>query len=279
MRIIDSHAHIWTNDPEFPWAAETIRPPEHDAHPEALLDAMRANGVQTTVLVQFIDYRWDNSYVARVLKTYPDKFMAVCRVNPEDPAAPDQLNYWTQEHGFRGVRLSPEPDVRGDWFTGPLMNPLFKRAAELRVPVIILIKPSRLPDLANILERVPEVDVVIDHIADCFDGNANNLQSLLALARYPCVYLKTGHIWVNSLLDYPWRDTHELVKQAYQTYGAQRIMWGSDWPLCLKRTTYSQALSYLRDEMDFFSEEDLTWILGRTALRHWPFPELGTPGR
>ncbi|MFN8458325.1 MAG: amidohydrolase family protein [Anaerolineae bacterium] len=274
MRNIDSHAHIWINDPAFPWAVETSHPPQYDAHPEALLEAMQANRVDATVLVQFIDYRWDNRYVARVLKTFPDKFMAVCRVNPQDPAAPDQLSYWTEEHGFRGVRLSPEPGAGGDWFTGPLMTPLFRRAAALSVPVLILTKPSRLPDLAHILERVPEVDVVIDHIADCVDGSADNLQSLLALARYPRVYLKTGHIWVNSSLDYPWRDTHELVKQAYESFGAQRMMWGSDWPLCLKHTTYSQALSYLRDEMGFFSKEDLTWILGRTALRHWPFPEL-----
>lgn len=274
MQIIDSHAHIWTNDPEFPWAAETIRPPQHNAHPEALLDVMQASGVQATVLVQFIDYRWDNSYVARILKNFPHKFMAVCRVNPQDPAAPDQLSYWTEEYGFRGVRLSPDPARHEDWFTGPLMEPLFKRAASLHVPVLILTKPSRLPDLANILEQVPEADVVIDHIADCVDGSTDNLQSLLALARYPRVYLKTGHIWVNSSLPYPWRDTHELIKQVYQIYGAQRIMWGSDWPLCLERTTYSQALSYLRDEMGFFSKEDLTWILGKTALQHWPFPEL-----
>jgi L-fuconolactonase len=235
---------------------------------------MQANGVQAAVLVQFVGYRWDNRYVAHVLKTYPNEFMAVCRVNPEDPAAPDLLSYWTEEHGFRGVRLSPEPNVRRDWFTGPLMVPLFRRAAELGVPVLILTKPSRLPDLATILEQVPEVDVVIDHIADCIDGSASNLQSLLALARYPQVYLKTGHMWVNSALGYPWRDTHKLVERVYQTYGAQRMMWGSDWPPCLEYATYSQALSYLRDEMDLFSEEDLAWVLSGTALRHWPFPEL-----
>jgi L-fuconolactonase len=271
MRIIDTHVHIWTHNPVFPWATETIQPPQYDAHPDTLLGLMEVNGVERAVLVQPIYYRWDNRYLSHVLKAFPDKFMAVCRVNPEDPWAPDHLSYWTEEHGFRGVRLSPEPDPSGDWFTSPLMDPLFRRAAELRVPVVVFIQASQLRDLADILERVPDVDVIIDHLADCIDGDANNLPNLLALARYPHVYLKLGHIWSNSSQVYPWRDTHEAVKRVYQTYGAQRIMWGSDWPPSLKWTTYTRTLSYVR-EMDFFSKEDLAWILGKTALRHWPFP-------
>jgi L-fuconolactonase len=121
---------------------------------------------------------------------------------------------------------------------------------------------------------VPDVDVIIDHMADGIDGDANNFQRLLSLARYPQVYLKIGHISVNSSQDYPWRDTHDLVKQVSQAYGVQRIMWGSDWPLCLNRLAYAQAISVVRDEMDFFSKEDLEWIFGRSALRFWPFPEL-----
>ena len=90
------------------------------------------------MLVQYIGYRWDNTYVAQTLKANPNKFMAVCRVDPADPSAPDHLSYWTEVHGFHGVRLSPEPDSSGDWFTGPLMEPLFRRAAELEIPVLNL---------------------------------------------------------------------------------------------------------------------------------------------
>ena len=89
MKVIDPHVHIWKNDPEFPWAQETKNPPQEDATPEMLLKLMRENDVDKTVLVQVIHYRWDNSYVAHVVKTYTDKFMAVGRINPEDPDAPD----------------------------------------------------------------------------------------------------------------------------------------------------------------------------------------------
>jgi predicted TIM-barrel fold metal-dependent hydrolase len=277
MQIIDTHVHVWTNHPQFPWATETTTPPQYNAHPEALLDQMQANGVGRAVLTQFIGYRWDNSYVAHILKSYPSKFIGVCRVDPEDPTAPDKLSYWTEVHGFNGVRISPATNGHNDWFTGPLMVPLFKRAAECGVPVVILTKPSRLHDLAKILDILPDVDVIIDHLADCIDGNANNLQRLLSLAKYPRVYLKMGHISVNSSEDYPWRDVHHLVKEVYQVYGAERIMWGSDWPLSLRRLTYAQAISCIRDEMGFFSKRDLEWIFGKTAQRCWPSLRTTSP--
>ena len=269
MRIIDPHVHIWKNDPAFPYAPETTNPPARDATPEMLLELMQANGVEKTVIVQVIHYRWDNRYTAQALRTYPDKFMGVCRVNPEDPASPDHLSYWTEQHGFYGVRLSPSVDSSGDWFKGPYMDPLFKRAEELDVPMLILTKPSRLPDLAVLLDKHPDLDIVIDHIADCLPDRPDEIKLLLKMARYPKVFVKISHTWNISQESYPWRDTHDLVKQVYQAFGGKRIMWATDWPVCLSRANYTQTLTVVRDEMNFFSPDDLEWILGKTALTLW----------
>lgn len=271
MKLIDPHVHVWQNNPQFPWASETIDPPTEDATPDKLLKLMAANGVEKTVLVQYIGYRWDNSYTAQVLKTYPDKFMAVCRVNPEDPAAPDHLSYWTEEHDFHGVRLSPAVEASGDWFKGPLIDPLFRRATTLGVPMLILTKPGRLPDLVRLLERHPDLAVVVDHMADCRPDAPDEVQTLLDLARYPRLYVKISHTWSISKQAYPWSDTHALVKQVYQAFGGRRIMWGTDWPVCLSRADYAQTLAVVRDEMNFFSPEDRAWVLGKTALSLWPF--------
>ena len=72
MRIIDPHVHVWQNDPAFPWASETVNPPEENRTPEMLLKLMDENGVEKTVLVQVIHYRWDNSYAAHVAASYPE---------------------------------------------------------------------------------------------------------------------------------------------------------------------------------------------------------------
>ena len=100
--FIDSHVHVWKHDPAFPFAAG-VNPPPENASVEMLLDLMRANDVARTVIIQVIHYRWDNSYLASVLKRYPREFHGVCRVNPEDPAAPDQLSRMTEEQGFHEI--------------------------------------------------------------------------------------------------------------------------------------------------------------------------------
>src|ERR1700716_2225869 len=103
-RIIDPHVHVWKNDPRYPWAKETANPPSADATPEMLLKQMRANGVEKTVIVQVIYYRWDNRYAAGVLKQYPQYFRGVARVNPESPQAPDDLSRLVEQDHFHGVR-------------------------------------------------------------------------------------------------------------------------------------------------------------------------------
>ena len=270
MTIIDPHVHVWKNDPQFPWPAENANPPKEDRSAEMLLALMAAHGVEKTVLVQVIHYRWDNSYIADVVKRYPDKFMAVGRVNPEDPANADHLSMWT-EKGIHGVRLSPGVDAGGDWFKGPIMPPLFARAQALGVPLLLLTRPPRLRDLVPLLESHPDLDLVVDHMADVDPDDAEGRQLLMDLARFPRVYVKISHTWNISAQSYPWRDTHGLVEEVYQTFGPRRIMWGTDWPVCLSKAEYGQALTSVRDEMKFIAPEDLEWVLGKTVTRLWSF--------
>lgn len=268
-RILDPHVHVWKHDPKYPFAAGA-HVPARDAAPETLLELMRANGVSKTVIIQVIHYKYDNSYLADVLKQYPQTFQGVCRVDPLDPAAPDHLSRLT-EQGFRGVRLSPSGDAAGDWFRGPLMPPLWKRCAELKVPMTVLAPITRMPDVAALLEKLPDLTVVIDHMADCPIDRPEELEKLIALKRYPNVFVKISHTWSISKQPYPWLDAQEYVKRLYHSYGPQRLMWATDWPIVEGHSTYERALSVVRDEMHFLNAEDKQWILSKTIEKVWPF--------
>lgn len=98
-RILDPHVHVWKHDSNFPFA-QGAKVPDYDATPEMLLDLMTADGIEKTVLIQVIHYRYDNSYLAAVLKQYPQYFQAVCRVDPLDPAAPDHPHESPRRKGF-----------------------------------------------------------------------------------------------------------------------------------------------------------------------------------
>jgi len=269
-RIIDPHVHVWKHDPQFPFA-EGARVPERDAAPETLLGLMKANGVAKTVIIQVIHYRYDNSYLASVLKRYPDTFMGVCRVDPLNPDAPDHLSALAAQ-GFRGVRLSPAGDASGDWFRGPLMPPLWKRCGDLKIPMTVLAPVTRMPDVALLLERMPELTVVIDHMADCPIDRPAELEKLIALRRYPNVFVKISHTWSISRQPYPWLDAQEYVKRLHQTFGPQRLMWATDWPIVEDHSTYARALSVVGDEMAFLNADDKRWMLSKTIERVWPFP-------
>jgi L-fuconolactonase len=271
FRILDPHVHVWVNDQHYPWARETTDPPKDNETPSMLLDLMKANGVARTVLVQFIGYRWDNRYTLDSMRKHKPWFMAVCRVNPVDPAAPDQLSELT-EQGFHGVRLSPSGDASGDWIKGPLMPPLWKRADSLKVPMQIYAPITRMPDLVSLIDQCPRLDVVIDHMADCPIDQPKELDRLIALARFPRVFVKISHTWSISRQPYPWLDAQEYVKRLYAAYGPERLMWGTDWPVCKKWTSYEKTLAVVRDDMKFLNERDKSWILSKTVERVWPFP-------
>lgn len=270
MRIIDPHVHVWKKDPRYPWAKETTRPPEKDATPEMLLDLMKANGVEKTVIIQVIHYRWDNSYLADVLKQYPQYFQGVARVNPESPEAPDDLSRLVRQ-GFKGVRISPSGNASGDWIRGPLMPPLWKRCHELKAPMTVLAPVTRMPDVAPLIEKLPDLTVVIDHMADSPLDKPDELNKLMALERYPKVFVKVSHTWSLSKQEYPYKDAQAQVKRLYDKFGPKRLMWGTDWPLVENRCGYAKALALVRDEMAFLNDDDKSWMLSKTIERVWPF--------
>jgi predicted TIM-barrel fold metal-dependent hydrolase len=270
-RIIDPHVHVWKSDPRFPWAKETTNPPPRDATPEMLLELMKKHGVEKTVIIQVIYYRYDNSYLLSVLRQYPQYFQGVARVDPLNPAAPDHLSQLT-EQGFRGVRLSPASDASGDWIRGPLMPPLWKRCEQLKVPMTILAPITRMPDIGRLADQFPDLTIVIDHMADCPVDQPQELEKLIALKRHPKLFVKISHTWSLSRQPYPWLDAQEHVKRLHQAFGPERLMWATDWPMIeMRGARYEQALAVVRDDMKFLNARDKEWMLSRTIERVWPF--------
>jgi L-fuconolactonase len=270
-RVIDSHVHVWKADPKYPWAKETARPPATDATAEMLLDLMKANGVEKTVIIQVIHYRWDNSYLADVLKRYPSYFRGVARVNPESPAAPDDLSRLVEQQGFRGVRISPAANISGDWIHGPLMPPLWKRCDALKVPMTVLAPVTRMPEVGQLIEKFPSLTVVIDHMADSPLDKPEQLNMLIALKRYPKVFVKVSHTWSLSKQPYPYLDSQAQVKRLYDAFGPQRLMAGTDWPLVEGYCGYAKAVAIARDQMKFLNDDDKSWMMSKTIERVWPF--------
>lgn len=266
--IIDPHVHVWTDDPAYPTAPGRKLPP-HDGRVETLLERMDENGVDKTVIVQVIQYEWDNRYAADCLKRYPDRFQGVCRVDPESPSAVDDLSRLVEEEGFRGVRLSPWIGNDGSWWARA--DPLWARAEELAVPICILTSIDHLPEIEATARRFEGVQVCIDHMAWPPVDDPKPIENLLSMAELRNVYVKISGQWGVSKQDFPYADTHESIRKAYDAFGPERLMWGTDWPMSNAHCGYTGALELVTKHYEFLNDDDREWILGKTVLRLWPF--------
>jgi L-fuconolactonase len=88
-----------------------------------------------------------------------------------------------------------------------------------------------MPQVAQLMEKLPDLTLVIDHMADCPVDQPQELEKLIALKRFPNVFVKISHTWSLSRQSYPWLDSQDLVKRLHKAYGPRRLMWGTDRPI------------------------------------------------
>ena len=195
-RIVDPHVHVWDQTPALPVGQGNRQPAQgrSNAGNAARIDEGErrredgAGAVHRLPLGQQLRRRYRE-------EVPPHTSRASRASIPPTPASPDHLSHLVAQ-GFRGVRLSPSAKPDGDWIEGPLMPPLWKRAEALQTPMLLLTSTTRLPAVARLIERHPALTVVIDHMADCPVDQPRELDKLLALARYPKVFVKISHIVV-----------------------------------------------------------------------------------
>jgi len=264
--IIDSHLHIWSENRKMYPRADTPYP----GSVELLLDYMDEAGVDRAVIVLPMHYRYDNRLLADTIEDHDGKFAGVGVVDPVGPHAAEELTRLVEEDGIRGVRIRGplEPDA----FCDPVTDPLWRCAAELSVPICILTTADKVDPVRRMVERFPETPVVIDHFAQisAADGvNCAPFQTFLSLAEFPLVNIKLSglHYWGDR--PYPYDKAHDNLHAAFAAFGAERMLWGSDWPHILFGGGYIRCLNFVRREMDWLSEDEKAQILGKTAERIW----------
>ena len=273
--IIDSHLHVWSDDESLYPYGEVSRPGTGArASVELLNEHMAEAGVEKAVIVQPIHYLYDNRYVADCLARFPGRFAAVCLVDPKEPAAPDQLEELVRGRGFGGMRLHLSRQEDPSALAASDQDPLWRRVEELSVCLIVLGRATELPALEPIVDRFPDVKVVLDHLGGPPVGEEPThplLGNVLRMARYPNVYVKVSKMNRISKVPYPHGDTHDMVRRIYDAFGPERLMWGTDFPHVLTAGGYVHALELVRDELDFLTNEDKDWLFSETVRKVWKF--------
>lgn len=282
--IIDSHMHVWSDDPvRFPFAHPydaNFTPPRIPASLEILVKEMDGHGIDRCVLVQTIYHGWDNRYLVHCLKAQPKRFKGQGLIDPTDPKVAEKLETWMTKHGLAGVRFSPMYyQGRDAWLNARATDAVWQKGAELGAVFNFFIAASQLPKLEDMVKRHPKVKVVIDHVGRV-DLEAKDpepeIRNLLALARYPNVWVKISEFAsLLPLKKYPFRDAYPVVKRVYDAFGPDRLLWGTGFPGATRaqadRPTVQEELAIIQKEIPFFTAEDRAKILGGNAAKLWGF--------
>lgn len=271
--IIDSHCHAW---PLWPY-----RPPVPDdasrGTAEQLLHEMDCNGVDRAAVVcaEIERNPNNNAYVAEQVARHPDRLVQIADVDSmwqptyHQPGAADRLAAAADRWPIAGFTHYVSNADDGAWLYSDEGLAFFRVAAERGLLASIHCQTYHQPAIRRVAERFPALPILIHHLGHPKASEPpphEGLKQILASARLPNIYLKlSGFAYATAVnWDYPYSDTHWIIRAEYEHFGPYRMCWGSDYPVVRFYMTYRQALEAFRAHCTFVPEGDREWILGKT---------------
>jgi predicted TIM-barrel fold metal-dependent hydrolase len=276
--VIDIHPHIISPDlkryPRAPlggkqsdWSA--TRP----VSLEQLIVAMDATGIQKAAIVQASTcYGHDNLYVADAVAAYPKRFTGVFSADVLAPDATIKMRHW-MERGLTGMRLftfGSTMSEQASWLDDPKSYPAWTYAADHGLSICMQMSASGIPQLIKMIERFPNVKILLDHMArpTLDDGPPYAAAaSLFGLARYPSVYLKlTKRNFEQAMSGDATPET--FFPKLVSEFGAERLAWGSNYPS--SEGTLPDILALAQKTLAVLPQKDQDWIFAKTAQVIYP---------
>ncbi|WP_343312842.1 amidohydrolase family protein [Brucella sp. BE17] len=201
--IIDAHNHLGTRAGEVQTGADLI----------ARIDAV---GVDKAVMFPFVEGNFTNEPIKEAFDQFPDRLIPFCAVNAWEADAADEIRRCVVDWGFKGLKL--HPTINGYHLADPhLVDPLFKVADELGIPVIVHGASDLFnspPEFALMAARFPNVPLLMAHM-----GFFWSVDQAIAFAReFPNLYLETSRAPIFE------------IQTAVRSLGPDKVIWGTDSP-------------------------------------------------
>ncbi len=271
---IDAHQHFWNLDRvAYPWLTPAYGPLYRNFEPPELAPQLRAAGIERTVLVQAANSYADTEDMLRPADTYDWIGAVVGWVPLQQPEEAGQaLDRYARHPKFRGVRHLIHEEADPDWVVQDrVIEGLRLLAAHELLFEVVAVFPNHLKHVPTLAERVPDLTIVIDHLAKppIKDGAMEPWATqLAAAARYPTVYAKVSGL--NTAADpatWSAADLKPYIDSALDRFGADRLMFGSDWPVCTLAGDYATVWAETNRALEGRPRHEIDAVLGGTAAR------------
>ena len=272
MLKIDAHQHVWNLEKvDYPWLGPSSGPIYRTIEAPELEPLLQKTGVDKTIIVQAMNSYEDTDYMLETAAAHDWVAGVVGWVPLQRPKeAAEKLEMYSRNPLFRGVRhlIHDEPDP--DWVVQDSVMEGLKVLASFGMTFdIVAVFPNHLKHVPLLAEKVPNLNFVIDHLAKPPIASKQWepwASQFARAAEYPNVYAKVSGLntaanWSN------WSD-HDIkpyIDFAMEKFGADRLMFGSDWPVANLAGDYQKVWEETNKAIDEYSVAEREAILGGTA--------------
>jgi L-fuconolactonase len=266
---IDSHQHFWRYNPQRDgWITDEMSALKRDFLPGDLIPELQSNQIHGCVAVQVDQSEQETMFLLDLATRFNEIKGVIGWVDLCSRQLPERLEYFSQFEKLCGFRHVVQSESDGYMLCDDFMAGIAS-LQKFNFSYDILIYPHQLPDAIELTGRFPKQRFVIDHIAKPLIQSRMISpweQQIRAIATNPNVYCKLSGLiteadWKN------WRDADfaPYLDVVFDAFGLDRLMFGSDWPVCLLAGTYQSVKKLIVDYIRDLSAEQLEKILGSNA--------------
>lgn len=277
MRV-DSHHHLWKyNDSDFGWMTAEQSVLKRDYLPSDLNPALQEHGIDKTVAVQARSMVGETEFLLEVAETVEYIGGVVGWIDFEANDLSSQLERFADYPACKGFRhvIHDEPDV--DFMVRPAFLRGLRQLGKHSFTYDLLIRPEHIPNSIALVGQFPAQPFVVDHIAKPLiaDGTLNPwAQELQTLAEFDNVWCKLS----GMVTEAKWSAWTEAQFRPYidvvlESFGPERLMFGSDWPVCLLSASYTAVHDIVAN---YLSKDEQDAVFGATA-EHFYGLETSSP--
>ena len=276
MSVVDAHHHFWdttTGEFTYGWMTDDLAAIRGRFGPAELQPALAERGVEHTVLVQTIPSLAETEGYLAIAATTGFVAGVVGWVDLTDPGVAEtiaRLRDRPDGRGLVGIRHQAQDEPDPDWLARPDVKRGVAAVAEAGLAYDILVQSRELPAALELVRSRPDGRFVVDHIAkpDIREHEIEPWASRMrAIAASPNVWVKVSGM-IEEAGWTTWRpaDIRPYVDMVLEWFGADRLIFGSNWPVCLIAGSYAQVHDVLAESLEELSDAERSRIFGGNAV-------------
>lgn len=270
---IDSHVHFWKyNATRDSWIGDDMKVLKQNYLPEDLALSAKRNHVVGCVAIQVDQSELENYFLVELAKTHPFIKGVVGWVDLQSDNLEERLTHFSSFPVIKGWRHIVQGEAN-DFLLRRNFQEGVQCLKKFHYTYDILVYHYQLDAVVNFVSNLPDQKFVIDHCAkpDIRNREINNWRSLMKeIAQHKQVYCKLSGLFTEA----SWRnwsagEFFPYLDVVFNSFGTDRLMFGSDWPVMLLSGAYLQWKSLLEKYMERFGQEDKEKIFYRNAVRFY----------